>query len=158
MMILRMSPRLRLTRFGLGWLSIPNMRVGLGAAVGLAVSPAVFAVTPNGILQALTVEARQSESGFSLSAARGEHLFRHAFKQGEAEACTTCHTQDARNAGQHMRTHKVIEPLAPASNPQRFTDRANVEKWFKRNCKEVLSRTCTSAEKADFVAYMLTVR
>lgn len=146
MIILRLSFLAWLATFGFGWL------------VALSFSPAVFAATPNDILQTLTAETRLRERGFVPSAGRGEQFFRNAFKQGEAEACTACHTPDARNPGQHLRTHKMIEPLAPVANQQRFTDSAHVEKWFKRNCKEVLGRTCTSAEKADFVVYMIEVR
>jgi hypothetical protein len=31
--------------------------------------------------------------------------------------------------------------------PARYTDPAKVEKWFKRNCTEVLGRVCTAQEK-----------
>jgi hypothetical protein len=30
-----------------------------------------------------------------------------------------------------------------------------VEKWFRRNCNDVLGRTCTPSEKADVMAYLL---
>ena len=62
------------------------------------------------------------------------------------------------NAGQHAVTGKTIRPLASAANAERFTDPAKVEKWFGRNCKEVVGRACTPAEKADFIAYMSEVR
>ena len=45
-----------------------------------------------------------------------------------------------------------------AANGERFADPAKVEKWFGRNCKEVVGRACTPGEKADFVAYMSEVR
>ena len=69
-------------------------------------------------------------------------------------ACTSCHTDSPLNPGQHAVTGKAIRPLAVAANGERFSEPAKVEKWFARNCKEVLGRTCTPAEKADFVAYM----
>ena len=47
-----------------------------------------------------------------------------------------------------------IAPLAPAFNPERFSDPAKVEKWFRRNCNDVLSRECTAVEKADVLAYL----
>ena len=50
-----------------------------------------------------------------------------------------------------------IRPLAVAANGERFSDPAKVEKWFGRNCKEVVGRACTPGEKADFVAYMSEV-
>ena len=88
------------------------------------------------------------------SAARGEQLFRSKHAGAQEESCTSCHTADPRKSGQHAKTGKVIEPLAPVANPKRFTDAAKVEKWFKRNCKEVLARECTAQEKGDFVTYM----
>ncbi|MCP5277870.1 MAG: DUF1924 domain-containing protein [Thiobacillus sp.] len=74
------------------------------------------------------------------------------------ESCTSCHTADPRAEGRHARTNKLILPLAPAANPERLTDRAQVEKWFKRNCNDVLSRACTAQEKGDVIAYLRTVR
>jgi hypothetical protein len=72
-------------------------------------------------------------------------------------SCTTCHTSDPRQTGK-TRAHKPILPLAPAVNGKRLTDRAHVEKWFERNCRDVLSRACTPIEKADFIAYLLSVK
>jgi len=51
--------------------------------------------------------------------------------------------------------------MAPSANPQRFADAADaakVEKWFKRNCADVLKRACTAQEKGDFMAYLLSVK
>ena len=56
------------------------------------------------------------------------------------------------------RAHKSIEPLAPVANRERLTDPAKVEKWFKRNCKDVLARECTAQEKADFLAFLISVK
>jgi hypothetical protein len=60
--------------------------------------------------------------------------------------------------GKHAKTGKEIQPLTPVANAKRFTDSANVEKWFKRNCNDVLSRACTVQEKGDFMAYVLSVQ
>ncbi|HJV92459.1 MAG TPA: DUF1924 domain-containing protein [Azonexus sp.] len=51
-----------------------------------------------------------------------------------------------------------MRPLAVAANAERFSDPAKVEKWFGRNCKEVVGRACTPGEKADFVAFASEVR
>src|SRR5574343_172954 len=67
-------------------------------------------------------------------------------------------TYVAEAAGQHAVTGKTIRPLATAANAERFNDPAKVEKWFGRNCKEVVGRACTPAEKADFATYMSEVR
>jgi hypothetical protein len=50
---------------------------------------------------------------------------------------------------------KVVEPLAPAANPARLTDRSEVEKWFKRNCKQVVGRECTAEEKGHVITWLL---
>ncbi len=76
---------------------------------------------------------------------------------GTKVSCATCHTADPRKAGL-TRANKVIEPLAPSVNPQRFTDAAKMEKWFKRNCNDVLERVCTEQEKADFIAYVRSAK
>ena len=98
------------------------------------------------------------EAGGSVSLARGEQLFRARQPGAENASCTTCHGQDARQSGRHVRTNKEIAPLAPIANAERFTETAKVEKWFKRNCQEVLGRLCTPQEKADFAAYMISLR
>lgn len=99
----------------------------------------------------------QSEAG-SASAARGKQLYHGKFTGGKAESCATCHTPDPRDEGRHARTNKPIEPLSPVSNSERFTDMEKVEKWFKRNCNDVLGRACTAQEKADFAAYVLSLK
>ena len=102
--------------------------------------------------------AYQQQAG-SASAARGEKFFfaKLARPNGEAVGCTSCHTDNPRAIGK-TRAHKAIEPLAPIANRERFTDPAKVEKWFKRNCKDVLERECTVQEKADFVAFLISVK
>ena len=98
----------------------------------------------------------QANAGASASADRGKQLYHGKFTGEKAESCADCHTANPRDGGRHLRTNKSIDPLAPSANPERFTDMAKVEKWFKRNCNEVLSRACTSQEKADFAAYVLS--
>jgi mono/diheme cytochrome c family protein len=90
---------------------------------------------------------------FSISA--GQKLY--STKVGET-ACASCHTDSPMAAGKHIKTNKEILPMAPAANPKRFTDAANVEKWFKRNCNDVLTRACTAQEKGDFMTYLLSVK
>lgn len=94
----------------------------------------------------------------ALSPARGEALYRteHPGKNGP-QSCASCHTADPRQAGQ-TRVGKRIEPLAPSGNPQRFTDAAKVEKWFRRNCLDVLQRECSAREKGDFIAWLNQIK
>ena len=125
----------------------------------LLASIAAQAETAQQIGQTYTAEAAARQAGFTPSAKRGETLFRQRFANNEKmPACTSCHTDSPLNAGQHAVTGKAIRPLAVAANGQRFSDPAKVEKWFGRNCKEVIGRDCTPAEKADFVTYMSEAR
>lgn len=110
-----------------------------------------WAGTPAQILAEL--EAR---AGGGASAERGRQLYHGKFAGEKADSCAACHTANPRESGRHVRTNKAIEPLAPSANPERFTDMAKVEKWFKRNCNEVLNRACTAQEKADFAAYVVS--
>ena len=99
--------------------------------------------------------ANPAFSGFS--ADRGNTLYTKNFAGGKPDtpACTSCHGKDPRAAGRTL-TGKTIDPVALSAAPSRYTDPAKVEKWFKRNCNDTLGRECTSAEKADFVAYLLS--
>jgi hypothetical protein len=127
---------------------------------GFLVSMNVLAATPQELLQQYGAQAKQENAAFAgFSADRGASLFRteRTHSDGKAVSCSTCHTADPRNQGK-TRASKVIEPLAPIANPQRFTDPAKVEKWFGRNCKDVLERACTAQEKGDFIQYLVNVK
>ena len=131
----------------------------LPALALLLASLACHAETPNQLVQAYTAEASRQQTGFAPSGKRGDALFRQRFAiNDKMPACTSCHTDTPNHPGQHAVTGKSIRPLAVAANPERFTDPAKVEKWFGRNCKEVVGRSCTPAEKADFITYMSEVR
>lgn len=95
----------------------------------------------------------------ALSAARGAALYRteHPGRNAQAVSCASCHTASPKQPGQ-TRVGKRIEPLAPAANPERFTDAAKVEKWFRRNCMDVLQRECSAQEKGDFIAWLSQVK
>ncbi len=104
------------------------------------------------LLTSLEAEAsRQAGSTVSGSASRGDAFFHTRRAEW---SCSSCHTADPRQAGRHVVTGKSIRPMAPAANPERFTDRARTDKWFRRNCQDVLGRTCSLQEQADVVAYL----
>ena len=90
------------------------------------------------------------------SAERGKTLHTQAFTGGKPDtpACTACHGKDVRGTGRTP-TGKTIEAMAASVTPARYTDPAKVEKWFKRNCTEVLGRACTAQEKGDWLTFML---
>lgn len=79
-------------------------------------------------------------------------------KHGGEWSCASCHGTPPTKDGKHANTGKSIAPLAPAFNPKAFTETAKVDKWFRRNCKDVLSRECSAAEKADVLAYLTSLK
>ena len=97
-----------------------------------------------------------AEAGGPGQAERGRQLFNA--KHGGEWSCASCHHTPPTTEGKHASTGKAIAPLAPAFNAKAFTDEAKVDKWFRRNCKDVLSRECTAAEKADVLAYLLQLK
>lgn len=122
-----------------------------------AASPAVLAETPNDFLAAFNREARlENPSYYGSSAERGQRFFTEL--HGREWSCSSCHTRNPAAAGKHAVTNKAIEPLAPVANPDRFTRVSKVEKWFKRNCNDVVGRACTAQEKGDVLAYLLTIK
>jgi hypothetical protein len=126
------------------------------AVAGLAASP-VFAQTPDEILSAIRQDAGEGMSGFKgFSAARGEAFFKTT--HGGEWSCASCHTENPAAQGKHAKTGKLVKPLAPSANAERFSDPSKVEKWFKRNCNDVLGRECTAQEKGDVLTYLLTLR
>ena len=113
--------------------------------------------TANPILDDYKAQAKAENPAFKgFSAAAGQKLYT---TQGPNQlSCSSCHTDSPKNAGKHAKTNKAIDPMAPSVNPQRFTDAAKVEKWFKRNCNDALGRACTTQEKGDFITYLLSVK
>ncbi len=122
-----------------------------GAWAFAALLPHAHAVTPAEQLAAYSAQANASASP-----QRGQTLF--TTKHGKEWSCASCHTATPTVDGKHASTGKVIGPLAPAFNPQRFTDTAKTEKWFRRNCNDVLGRECSAGEKADLLAWLMTLK
>ena len=125
-------------------------------AAMLALGRTAEAQSPLDIQRTLEAEARQASPSFSgFSAPRGQQLF--TATHGREWSCATCHTADPRQAGRHATTQKAIAPLAPSANADRFTSSAKVDKWFRRNCGDVLGRPCTPQEKGDVLAWLLSL-
>ncbi|MBL8346548.1 MAG: DUF1924 domain-containing protein [Rubrivivax sp.] len=89
-------------------------------------------------------------------AERGRVFF--TSRHGGEWSCASCHGQPPVATGKHASTGKAIEPLAPVANAKVFTDTARVDKWLRRNCNDVLKRECTSGEKADVLAYLVSLK
>jgi uncharacterized membrane protein len=122
----------------------------------LAITLPVLA-NANAILDGYKTQAKQENAAFTdFSAAAGQKIYTTV---GPNQlSCSSCHTDSPKNEGKHAKTNKVIAPMAPSVNAKRFTDLAQVEKWFKRNCNDALGRACTTQEKGDFISYMLSVK
>lgn len=131
----------------------------LAAIVFLGAPLAVHAGTLNPDMLSLVSTFHKDAGVKAFSAEEGRKLFnskRMHSQKNEERSCTTCHTADPSKQGKTV-VGKVIEPISPAVNKERFTDPKKVEKWFKRNCEWVLERECTSKEKGDFITYMMSL-
>ena len=127
--------------------------LGMASAAASAAEIHALQGTPASLMAQYAQQAGVPVS--ALSAPRGAALYRteHPGRNGEAVSCAGCHTANPTQPGR-TRVGKRIEPLAPAANPQRFTDAAKVEKWFRRNCQDVLQRECSAQEKGDFITWL----
>lgn len=131
-----------------------NFKKMILAACLMAAAPAVLA-------NAATDElfARYKAAGASgFDAARGQKIWTREAKAegGEMMSCTKCHGDDLAKDGKHFKTGKLIKPMAASANAERFTDAKKIEKWFKRNCNDVLGRECTAQEKGDVLKFLLS--
>lgn len=136
---------------------IRGMACNLGAAALLLATFASPASTPAELQRAYAAEAASASPGFrGFSAERGRRFF--TTTQGNDWRCASCHTDTPTAEGRHAVTGRALRPLAPAANPARFTDAAKVEKWFRRNCRDVVGRECTAVEKGDVLAWLSSLR
>lgn len=116
----------------------------------VAVAPAA-AATPEQILADYAAQA-----GAPPVPARGQQFF--TTRHGREWSCASCHGSTPTQEGKHASTGKPITALAPAFSPKRFTDPARTEKWFRRNCNDIVGRACSTAEKADVLSWLLTLK
>jgi len=124
--------------------------------IALLLSALFTTASPAAALDDL-LQSLQSSAAKPFSADRGRQFWEHkrpAPDGGRARSCSMCHTTDLSRQGEHIRTHKIIKPMAPSSNPRRLTKRRKMRKWLLRNCKFVLGRTCTAQEKGDVLSFI----
>jgi hypothetical protein len=134
-----------------------NMKTAntLMAILLAAFAGAAMADTPSSMMAGYAAEAARATPGFTPLAERGQNLFTRKWGVSQTmPSCATCHGEQPAAEGRHVVTSKRIAPLAPAANPERFSSSAKVEKWFRRNCQEVVGRECSAAEKADFIQFL----
>jgi hypothetical protein len=115
-----------------------------------ALHPTAQAATPAELLTGYAAQA-----GVAAIPSKGQQFF--TTKHGREWSCSSCHGVVPTQAGKHASTGKPIAALAPAFNTDRFTDAAKTEKWFRRNCNDVVGRECSAAEKANLLAWLLTL-
>lgn len=137
-------------------------RYRLAVAAALIILPLAALAAGNteraAILADYAVRARAADPGFTgFSAQRGEALFRGSFAGGDARtsSCMSCHTADPRQPGRNAKTGRPIDPVAVSVDPRRYTDAAQVDKHFARDCKSVLGRDCTPQERGDYITFMM---
>jgi hypothetical protein len=133
----------------------PSTISGAGLAAAIIIAAALtgtaHADTPAQLLAGYTAQAASAPS-----AARGQQFF--TATHGREWNCSTCHGVPPVGAGKHASTGRAIAALAPGFNAERFTDATRTEKWFRRNCNDVVGRECTAAEKADVMSWLLTLK
>lgn len=120
-------------------------------AAGLLITDSALALPPTEMLQGYSAKA-----GAAAQPERGRQFFEA--RHGREWSCSACHGSVPLQPGRHAATGRSIGALAPAANAQRFTDLAKTEKWFRRNCNDVLGRECSDAEKADVLAWLLSLQ
>jgi mono/diheme cytochrome c family protein len=97
-----------------------------------------------------------AEAGRAGQANRGEAFFNQS--HGNDWSCASCHGNLPTEQGRHASTGKTLKPLAPVTNAESLTDQSRTDKWFRRNCREVLDRECTPIEKADVLAWLIQLK
>lgn len=151
-------------------------------AAGLVTAGALFADTPEQILEGYAAQARTEDPSFAgFSAERGEAFYRepHVIKGAGVWSCASCHLKDPRYSVRAHRTDipcrachvindwehpdpknakkRVIDAFAPSANPTRLSDAHRVDNFLKLNCLLLMQRECTTKEKGDVVAYLLKI-
>ncbi|MEZ5701046.1 MAG: DUF1924 domain-containing protein [Burkholderiaceae bacterium] len=138
-------------------LSRSSLRGAHRLSLGLSLALLAASQWPVSVLAADTTPAAQlqrwsAQAGSPGDALRGQTFF--TSRHGAEWSCASCHGNPPAAQGKHANTGKPIPPLAPAFNPKALTDSAKVDKWFRRNCKDVVGRECSAGEKADVLAYL----
>ena len=124
--------------------------------ISLSVALLSTAVAKNSDLTQL-IDSYQAGSSSLPDAQKGQQLWSKKIT-GKApfteRSCQTCHNSDLKQSGQHIRTQKIIKPLAPSVNKESLTKVKKVKKWLKRNCKWTLGRECSNEEKSSLLLFI----
>ncbi|EAJ1232234.1 DUF1924 domain-containing protein [Campylobacter fetus] len=110
-------------------------------------------------IESLKAEILKNDRNFKdFDADRGEAIFKTKSigKNGQNISCESCHGSDLTKSANNVFTNKILEPLSPNANSSRLTDVKDVQKWLKRNFKDVYQREGTALEKGDVLYYILS--
>ncbi|OCR90698.1 cytochrome C protein [Campylobacter fetus subsp. testudinum] len=132
-------------------------------ACACMISSATFGAELNTQMKAyidsLKAESLKNDENFKdFDAARGEVIFKtkNIGKDNQLLSCESCHGSDLTKSANNVFTNKTLEPLSPNANSSRLTDVKDVQKWLKRNFKDVYQREGTPLEKGDVLYYILS--
>lgn len=125
----------------------------------LLASAPVWADTPLRSLVYYTTEAKRDQPGFVADSERGRSFaLRNWGVSPSLASCAACHGEHPQAGGRHAVTGEPLPALSPVLTPKRFSNPAQVEKRFRRDCSDVLGRLCTAEEKADFIRFVMGER
>lgn len=125
----------------------------------LLLAAIAWADTPKRSLVYYSAEAKRQDPGFVADSERGRSFVTRSWGMSRHHAsCAACHADSPHAPGRHADEGDAIAPLSPVATPGRFRNPDRVEKRFRRDCKEVLGRVCTAAEKADFIKFAMEGR
>lgn len=124
--------------------------------IGVAAFAAAQASWAGDTTAAAQLSQWSAAAGAPGSPERGRAFFNS--RHGKDVSCASCHGSVPTGPGKHSSTGKVLEPLSPVSNSKAFTDSAKINKWFRRNCNDVVGRECSAQEKADVIAFLISLK
>ena len=123
----------------------------LKLVIGLLVAAMISGMAQSGQDPLQHLETYRQQGIDRVDAQNGQRLWNSAVNE---RSCTSCHGDDPDSAGRHLKTGKVIQPMALSANPMRYQDARKIEKWFLRNCKWTFGRECDTQEKADILTWL----
>ena len=115
--------------------------------------PVALAASPAELLASYSAQVR-----VPASPERGEKLCNTNFGRPLGLSCASCHGDVPTKYGRDDVIGKATNALAPAFNPARFTDKSKVDCAFQMNCRDVVGRECTAAEKAGVLSWLMSLK
>jgi len=114
-------------------------------------SSSVYAQDAESFLQQFSQAAKTTPS-----VEKGRNFFNS--KHGRKYSCSSCHNDPPTTEGTDQDSDEQVKILAPAFNARAFTKEKKVTKNFRKYCNNVVGRECTDAEKADILAYLMSLK